>query len=155
MRVICESILFHFSTGLPTDYNKLMMDLNCSTALTKSIYLWDDNNLAICAVITVAMQLIFFLIAYACRFDKVTDFAGGTNFIVLALTTFFLAQVCVTVSFSYRHIITPVSYTNRDLCRSFIFFSDFQHKADIGNSVCHVVGCQIVGLPPVQNYKNR
>lgn len=64
------------------------------------VYLWDDNNLAICAVVTVAMQVLFFIIAYACKFDKVTDFAGGTNFVVLALLTFSLAQVCCCVSFS-------------------------------------------------------
>lgn len=57
------------------------------------MYLWDNNNLAICAVITAAMQLTFFIIAFACKFDKVTDFAGGTNFVVLALVTFSLAQV--------------------------------------------------------------
>lgn len=57
------------------------------------VTLWDDNYLAICAVVTVAMQLIFFLVAFACKFDKVTDFAGGTNFVILALLTFSLAQV--------------------------------------------------------------
>ena len=39
------------------------------------------------------MQVLFFIIAYACKFDKVTDFAGGTNFVILALLTFALAQV--------------------------------------------------------------
>lgn len=63
----------------------------------------DENNLAICAIVTVAMQFSFFLIACTCKFDKVTDFAGGTNFVVLALLTFLLAQtynwrqICVTV----------------------------------------------------------
>jgi steroid 5-alpha reductase family enzyme len=41
--------------------------------------------LAITGIVTVGMQLLFFLIAYTCRFDKVTDFAGSTNFIVLVL----------------------------------------------------------------------
>ncbi|KAK3603864.1 hypothetical protein CHS0354_042872 [Potamilus streckersoni] len=52
----------------------------------------DDNNLALCAIVTVGMQFSFFLVAYTCKFDKVTDFAGGTNFVVLALLTFFMAQ---------------------------------------------------------------
>lgn len=67
------------------------------------IYLWDANNLAICAVITASMQLIFFIIAFACKFDKVTDFAGGTNFVVLALVTLALAQ-----TFHVRQIVTTV-----------------------------------------------
>ena len=58
------------------------------------VELWDSNNLAICAVVTVSMQLLFFIVAFACKFDKVTDFAGGTNFVVLALLTMSLAQVC-------------------------------------------------------------
>ena len=35
------------------------------------------------------MQLSFFAIAYGCSFDKVTDFAGGMNFTVLAVLTLF------------------------------------------------------------------
>merc|ERR1711963_430852 len=50
----------------------------------------DSNNLAICVIITVGMQFAFFLVACTCKFDKVTDFAGGTNFVVLALTTMVL-----------------------------------------------------------------
>ena len=53
----------------------------------------DEHNLAICGLVTVAMQLIFFLIACSCRFDKVTDLAGGLNFTVVALLSFTLAQV--------------------------------------------------------------
>ena len=55
----------------------------------------DTNNLAICAIVTVAMQFSFFLVACSCKFDKVTDFAGGTNFVVLAVLTFCLAEVSI------------------------------------------------------------
>ncbi|XP_005105370.1 uncharacterized protein LOC101846158 [Aplysia californica] len=65
--------------------------------------LLDDNNLAICAIVTVAMQFSFFLIACTCKFDKVTDFAGGTNFVVLAVLTFGLAE-----TFEYRQILVTV-----------------------------------------------
>jgi len=51
----------------------------------------DINNLSICAIVTVAMQFSFFLVACTCKFDKVTDFAGGTNFVVLAVLTFVLS----------------------------------------------------------------
>jgi len=77
-----------------------------TTSPDPTIYLWDDNNLAICAVVTVAMQVLFFIVAYACKFDKVTDFAGGTNFVVLALLTFALAQ-----TFSIRQIFVTASVT--------------------------------------------
>ena len=59
------------------------------------VWIIDENNLALCAIVTVVMQLSFFIIAYSCKFDKVTDFAGGTNFVILALLTFLMAQVCV------------------------------------------------------------
>lgn len=53
----------------------------------------DENNMALCAIVTVVWQLIFFLIAFGCKFDKVTDLAGGSNFVILALMTFLVAQV--------------------------------------------------------------
>lgn len=57
-----------------------------------AIELWDEHNFGICAIVTVSMQIIFFTIAATFQFDKVTDFAGGTNFIILALLTFSLGQ---------------------------------------------------------------
>ncbi|ODM92869.1 hypothetical protein Ocin01_13810 [Orchesella cincta] len=64
---------------------------------------WDGDNLALCALVTVCMQLSFFAVAAWFKFDKVTDFAGGTNFLVLALLTLFLSgtyearQLAVTI----------------------------------------------------------
>lgn len=68
-----------------------MVDLHTE----KMVELWDPNNLAICAIVTVAMQFAFFLLACSCKFDKVTDFAGGTNFVVLVVLTFCLSTVRV------------------------------------------------------------
>jgi steroid 5-alpha reductase family enzyme len=42
------------------------------------------------SVTTVAMQLVFFAIAYCLEIDLVTDLAGSTNFVVLALMSLFL-----------------------------------------------------------------
>jgi len=56
------------------------------------VFEWDSSNFLVCLLITIGMQFAFFLVAATCKFDKVTDFAGGTNFVVLALITLFLAE---------------------------------------------------------------
>ena len=49
----------------------------------------DDNNyLALTFLITVMYQLSFFIFAATFKIDTVTDLAGGTNFVILALITF-------------------------------------------------------------------
>jgi steroid 5-alpha reductase family enzyme len=52
-----------------------------------AVHVLDDYYLAITFLITVAYQLTFFSIAFTFKFDKLTDFAGGTNFILLAILT--------------------------------------------------------------------
>ena len=51
------------------------------------IQIFDDYYFALCALLTVAMQLAFFGVANGCKFDLVTDFAGSTNFVLLAVLT--------------------------------------------------------------------
>jgi steroid 5-alpha reductase family enzyme len=53
----------------------------------------DQNLLLLTAIVTIAYQLFFFFIAAYFKFDKVTDLAGGTNFVVLSLMTFSLGAV--------------------------------------------------------------
>lgn len=54
----------------------------------------DGYYLVITLLITIAYQLFFFTIAFSLKFDKLTDFAGGSNFLVLAI---------ITLSFSGVH----------------------------------------------------
>ncbi|KAL4168031.1 hypothetical protein KRP22_011438 [Phytophthora ramorum] len=49
--------------------------------------------LLICLGVTVVMQCSFFVVAYTCQFDKVTDLAGALNFIVLAVLSLVLQGV--------------------------------------------------------------
>ncbi|CAM9868565.1 unnamed protein product [Chrysoparadoxa australica] len=56
----------------------------------------DDHLLALTAIVTVVMQLSFFSIAATFKFDKVTDFAGGTNFVVLAVLTLAVGAIAHT-----------------------------------------------------------
>jgi steroid 5-alpha reductase family enzyme len=53
----------------------------------------DSRLLALTALVTAAYQAAFASVALACRFDKLTDFAGGTNFLVLAVLTFVVGAV--------------------------------------------------------------
>ncbi|EKX46820.1 hypothetical protein GUITHDRAFT_86513 [Guillardia theta CCMP2712] len=67
---------------------------------------WCDTGLffGVVAAVTAAQQIIFFIIAAYFKFDKVTDFAGGTNFVLVSLLTFLWAQ-----SFFLRQILVTVA----------------------------------------------
>ncbi|KAL8393602.1 hypothetical protein RB595_003372 [Gaeumannomyces hyphopodioides] len=59
--------------------------------MSSTVRVLDDYYLAITLLVTVAYQLFFFSIAFSFKFDKLTDFAGGTNFVVLAVITLALS----------------------------------------------------------------
>ncbi|CAA6664313.1 unnamed protein product [Spirodela intermedia] len=50
----------------------------------------DSHYLAITAIVTVFYQFIFFVITALLKFDKITDFAGSTNFVIIAVLTLIL-----------------------------------------------------------------
>ena len=53
----------------------------------------DLDNLGLCAIITVLLQMTFYVVACTCKVDTVTDFAGSGNFVILAVLTFALSGV--------------------------------------------------------------
>ena len=55
------------------------------------VHVLDDYYLSITWLVTMGYQLLFFAIAFSLKFDKLTDFAGGTNFILLAVLTLSLS----------------------------------------------------------------
>jgi len=63
----------------------------------------DDYYMGITAIITFAWQFGFYIPAAICKFDKVTDLAYGSNFVALALITFFLKE-----TFFIRQIIITI-----------------------------------------------
>jgi len=71
--------------------------------MTVVVFDFDSRNVLISALVTIGMQFTFFVVAATCKFDKVTDFAGGSNFLVVALLTFLLSgtyyprQIAITV----------------------------------------------------------
>ena len=94
----------------------------CGQKLTLDMLIFpsDTNNLAICGIVTIGMQMAFFLVACTCKFDKVTfvlvcvwivelmfilfqvtDFAGGTNFVVVAVLT-----LCLGEQYHWRQVST-------------------------------------------------
>jgi steroid 5-alpha reductase family enzyme len=60
--------------------------------MSQPIHVLDDYYLAITLLVTIAYQIFFFAIAFSLKFDKLTDFAGGTNFVVLAVLTLALSS---------------------------------------------------------------
>ncbi len=52
----------------------------------------DNYFLALTLLVTIVYQLIGFTIAFTLQFDKLTDFAGGTNFVLLSILTLSLSS---------------------------------------------------------------
>lgn len=50
----------------------------------------DSHFLALTAIVTFGYQLMFFIVTALLKFDKVTDFAGSTNFVIISLLTLIL-----------------------------------------------------------------
>lgn len=66
--------------------------------------IFDNYYIIISSIITIIQQFLFFIIAAYFKFDKVTDFAGTTNFFVISMTTLLLGA-----SFSIRQILISLA----------------------------------------------
>eukprot|EP01119_Soliformovum_irregulare_P019693 TRINITY_DN6296_c0_g1_i2.p1 TRINITY_DN6296_c0_g1~~TRINITY_DN6296_c0_g1_i2.p1 ORF type:complete len:175 (+),score=18.12 TRINITY_DN6296_c0_g1_i2:72-596(+) len=70
------------------------------------IIIIDDGFLTICLIVSIVYQLLFYLPAAICKFDKVTDLAYGSNFVLVAILTlifgetFFVRKIIATVAVS-------------------------------------------------------
>jgi len=60
----------------------------------------DSHFLGLTAIVTVGYQLLFFIVTALLKFDKVTDFAGSTNFVIIAILTLVLKG-----SWHFRQIV--------------------------------------------------
>jgi steroid 5-alpha reductase family enzyme len=69
-----------------------------------TINVLDKYYLAITFLVTLGYQSFFFAIAWTFKFDKVTDLAGGTNFVVLAILTL----ACSAARDNARNIVVSV-----------------------------------------------
>lgn len=67
------------------------------------VHVLDNYYLAITLLITIGYQLIGFTIAFTLKFDKITDFMGGSNFVWLAIIT-----LSMSGSTNARQIITSL-----------------------------------------------
>ncbi|XP_078155400.1 uncharacterized protein C594.04c-like isoform X1 [Carex rostrata] len=63
----------------------------------------DSHFLALTAIVTVGYQLLFFIITALLKIDKVTDFAGSTNFVIIAVLTLVLKG-----TWHFRQIVLTV-----------------------------------------------
>ncbi|XP_062117998.1 uncharacterized protein LOC133831643 isoform X2 [Humulus lupulus] len=60
----------------------------------------DSHFLGLTAIVTVGYQLLFFIVTALLKIDKVTDFAGSTNFVILAILT-----LVVRGSWHFRQVV--------------------------------------------------
>ncbi|KAB2041329.1 hypothetical protein ERO13_D02G122500v2 [Gossypium hirsutum] len=60
----------------------------------------DSHFLALTAIVTLGYQIFFFIITALLKFDKVTDFAGSTNFVIIAVLT-----LIIKGSWHFRQVV--------------------------------------------------
>lgn len=81
-----NDIIFSSISLFPTHQEVVNMDIDDIRSI-------DEYNFTLCIALDISMQCFFFVIAVVFQFDKISDFAGGINFIAIALLTYYLSQV--------------------------------------------------------------
>lgn len=88
-----SSAIFHCTACAPSQFLPLRdtrawpVPRRFKRGTSTMVTILDPRLLALTAIVTVAFQLSFFLVTYTCKFDTLTDFAGSTNFILVAALT--------------------------------------------------------------------
>lgn len=55
------------------------------------VFIIDEHYFALSAIVTVVFEMACFAVAYSLRIDTITDLAGSSNFIIIALLSLFLS----------------------------------------------------------------
>ena len=100
----------------------------------------DTNNLAICAIVTVGMQLSFFFVACTFKFDKVR-----TKLILVWSPSNFSSGD----GFCWRYKFCGARYPDPGAGGAVSLETDRHHR------VRHPLGAQALGLPPLQDHQDR
>lgn len=106
------------------------------TCLTWSMQVIDEDNLAIVAIATGLLQLVYFLITWSCRVHKLSDFAAGSNFFFIAFLSLCLGQV--------RHC-RDCCMRNSILKTIFDMFQTFYWRQIVMTLLVLVWGCRLSG----------
>ena len=97
----------------------------------------DRYYLAITFLVTLAYQMIGFVTAYTLQFDKLTDFMGGSNFVILAILS--LVYIIQVIDFIVRFclIIRSFSVWSQSSGEDFIPSKEIGHiSSDWRQLVC-------------------
>lgn len=86
----------------------------------------DTHQYGFCFLITCALQLSCFAVAYTCKFDLITDFAGSMNFVLLGVITLVLGGDYDT----RQVVVTAMLCVSRVELALFLFYRVCKRKSD-------------------------
>ena len=82
----------------------------------------DYHFLLLTAIVTIGYQLFFYFIAAYFKSDRVTDLAGGTNVVILALLSFFLGSYSTPPIWPQQYAMTILVIAWGVRLSSFLFY---------------------------------
>mmetsp|Transcript_20906 Transcript_20906/g.37252 ORF Transcript_20906/g.37252 Transcript_20906/m.37252 type:complete len:259 (-) Transcript_20906:441-1217(-) len=87
----------------------------------------DDDNFVLSLLITIFIQLAFFAGAVATKSEKLYDFAGGLNYIIVFIATFLLAQ---NGNNTRGLVLTILVSVSRSILAGFLLYRVLSRKGD-------------------------